>query len=99
MVGHKLQQAVKPFLMEHGRIIFSCCGDADGPFVIFSGGIHGNEPSGVIALHNVFDEIVSRNIRIIGSVLAFVGNRNALNLGHRYATVDLNRLWTDENIA
>ena len=99
MVSHELQNAVKPLLVERDRIVFSCCGDEHGPFVIFSAGIHGNEPSGVIALHNVFDEIVAHNIRINGSVLAFVGNRNALNMGQRYATVDLNRLWTDENIA
>jgi len=99
MVAHKLRKEVKPLLIERGRIVFSCCGDADGPFVIFSAGIHGNEPSGVLALHHVFDEIVSQNIGINGSVLAFVGNRNALNMGQRYATIDLNRLWTDDNIA
>jgi succinylglutamate desuccinylase len=99
MVSHELQSAVKPLLIERGRIVFSCCGDENGPFVIFSAGIHGNEPSGVIALHNVFNEIVTQNIRINGSVLAFVGNRNALNMGQRYATVDLNRLWTDDNIS
>lgn len=89
---------VKKLLIERQRIVFSCCGDINGPFLIFSAGIHGNEPSGVIALHNVFEQIVARNLQLYGSVLAFVGNRNALNLGERYATVDLNRLWTDENI-
>jgi len=78
--------------------LFSFCGKENGPFVIFSGGIHGNEPSGVLALKNVFKELVQRNIMVNGSVLAFIGNRNALNKGQRYSTIDLNRLWTDENL-
>jgi succinylglutamate desuccinylase len=66
-------------------------------FINMGYSIHGNEPSGVFALKNVFDEIVNHNIQLNGSLLAFVGNRNALNAGQRYATIDLNRLWTDEN--
>ncbi len=98
MVISPMWQDVKQLLVEQGRIIFSCCGDSNGPFVIFSSGVHGNEPSGVLALRNVFEQIVALNIQINGSVLAFIGNRNALNQGQRYATIDLNRLWTDINI-
>ena len=99
MVEHMpMHKQVQKLLVEKQRIVFSCCGDADGPFVLFSAGIHGNEPSGVIALHNVFQCIAEQNIQLYGSVLAFVGNRNALNLNERYAAVDLNRLWTDQNI-
>jgi len=98
MVSSTTFKTVKKHLVEHQRILFSCCGNEDGPFVIFSAGIHGNEPSGVLALKNVFKELVKRNILINGSVLAFIGNRNALNNGQRYATIDLNRLWTDDNI-
>jgi predicted deacylase len=98
MVNSPLLHEVKSHLTENTRILFSCCGDDEGPFVIFSAGIHGNEPSGVFALKNVFDEIVARNLQLNGSLLAFVGNRNALNAGQRYATIDLNRLWTNKNL-
>ncbi len=98
MVNLTIWQEVREQITEHNRILFSCCGDKKGPFVIFSGGIHGNEPSGVLALKNVFAQIVERNLKIHGSVLTFIGNRNALNSGQRYATIDLNRLWTDKNI-
>lgn len=98
MVETPLLNDVRKHLREHGRILFSCCGHADGPFLIFSSGIHGNEPSGVLALKKVFKQIVDLNIRINGSLLAFIGNRNALNSGQRYSVIDLNRLWTDENL-
>lgn len=98
MVKAPFLKEVKAYLREHNRILFSCCGDENGPFVIFSAGIHGNEPSGVFALKNVFQEIVQNNIQLNGSLLAFVGNRNALNKGQRYSKVDLNRLWTDKNL-
>lgn len=98
MVEAPMINEVRKHLREHGRILFSCCGHADGPFVIFSAGIHGNEPSGVIALKKVFKKVVENNIRINGSVLAFIGNRNALNSGQRYTVVDLNRLWTNANL-
>ena len=98
MVSTSMHNQVQKLLLEKQRIVFSCCGDENGPFVIFSAGVHGNEPSGVIALHNVFQQIVDFNIQLYGSILAFVGNRNALNLNQRYASIDLNRLWTDDNI-
>jgi len=98
MVKSPIWQEVREQITEHSRILFSCCGDENGPLVIFSGGIHGNEPSGVLALKNVFAQIVEKNLKIHGSVLTFIGNRNALNSGQRYATIDLNRLWTDENL-
>jgi succinylglutamate desuccinylase len=89
---------IKEFIREQDRILFSCCGQEDGPFVILSAGIHGNEPSGVLALRNVFNKIAQLNIQINGSLLAFIGNRTALNNYKRYSVVDLNRLWYDENL-
>lgn len=89
---------VKEFIRKQDRILFSCCGQEDGPFVILSAGIHGNEPSGVLALRNVFNQISKLNIQINGSLLAFIGNRTALNNYKRYSVVDLNRLWYDENL-
>lgn len=89
---------IKEFIRNQDRILFSCCGQEDGPFVILSAGIHGNEPSGVLALRNVFQKIAKLNIQVNGSLLAFIGNRTALNNYKRYSVVDLNRLWYDENL-
>lgn len=90
---------IKKHLIEEPRIIYSFCGDPIGPYLIFCAGIHGNEPAGVLALRNVFKELIDRNTKISGCILAFIGNRNALFSGQRFASVDLNRMWTDENIA
>jgi len=57
MVKSANWQEVREQITEHSRILFSCCGNKSGPFVIFSGGIHGNEPSGVLALKNQSMEI------------------------------------------
>lgn len=89
---------IKEFIRKQDRILFSCCGQEDGPFVILSAGIHGNEPSGVLALRNVFQKIADFNIQVNGSLLAFIGNRTALNNYKRYSVEDLNRLWYDENL-
>ncbi len=91
-------QEVKNHIKHHDRILFSCCGNETGPLVIFSAGIHGNEPSGVLALRNVCNHIVTENTKINGSLLAFIGNRTALNNNQRFSVVDLNRLWTDANL-
>lgn len=98
MTNRIFWKEIKSFIRKQDRILFSCCGQADGPFVILSAGIHGNEPSGVLALGNVFDQIAKRNIQVNGSLLAFVGNRTALYNYKRYSVVDLNRLWYDENL-
>lgn len=93
-----LWQETHDYIQQHDRILFSCCGEPSGPFVIFSAGIHGNEPTGVLALRNVFKKIVKDNLPLNGSLLALIGNRSALTNGKRYSVVDLNRLWYDDNL-
>jgi len=89
---------IEELLLERKRVIASLCGVERGPAVVFCGGIHGNEPTGVLALKNVFTKIAEENIPIRGSVLALIGNRNALHHKIRFKYTDLNRLWTPENI-
>ena len=71
----------------------------DGPVLVFVGGIHGNEPSGVYALQEVFDRFKDRDGEFRGKAYAFAGNLRALNKKQRYLDVDLNRLWYDEQIS
>ena len=69
-----------------------------GPTCLFFGGVHGNEPSGVLALQEVFEEISSKNSEICGSFYAIGGNLGALANGERYHESDLNRLWTEKRM-
>lgn len=80
------------------RIIGEIKGESGGPNIVFIGGIHGNEPSGVVALQNVFRELELNGTSIRGRVMAVAGNLAALARGVRFIDADLNRLWTVENI-
>lgn len=76
------------------RIIGQIKGDEDGPTIILTGGIHGNEPSGVIALQRVIARLTRDAIPVKGNIVAIAGNMWALERGERYEAEDLNRLWT-----
>jgi succinylglutamate desuccinylase len=80
------------------REIGSIKKDKSKPLVIFIGGIHGNEPMGVFALHRVFDEIVKNNIEIDGTLIALTGNLEALKRHERFLKCDLNRIWNKQNL-
>jgi succinylglutamate desuccinylase len=67
--------------------------------VVFTAGMHGNEPAGLFALDRVLAEISESRIPIFGNVYALSGNLTALAEGKRYHRQDLNRLWTKENVS
>lgn len=71
----------------------------DGPVVVFIGGIHGNEPAGVLALKQLLRELKEVEKDLGGSVYGLLGNRAALAKGKRFLEVDLNRIWTHEAVA
>ena len=71
----------------------------DGPVVIFIGGIHGNEPAGIVALKQLLLELQEQRAFIAGSVYGLIGNKTALKTGQRYCEVDLNRIWSKGEIA
>lgn len=79
------------------RLIGKIENDA-GPTLIFTGGIHGNEPSGVFALSRIIDKIKDEDIPLNGSLYAICGNMQALQTDRRYIKEDLNRIWTEERI-
>lgn len=93
-----LKKAALKIIADNNRHIGLISGDMKGPTLVFSGGIHGNEPSGVIALVNVFEKLKKEQIPIKGHIMALIGNTKALHDGRRYITQDLNRLWTSQNI-
>lgn len=80
------------------RIIGEIEGKLPGPTLIFVGGIHGNEPSGVIALQKVLEEINPLQNQLKGKFIALSGNIAALQQGLRYRDVDLNRQFTKDRM-
>ncbi len=78
------------------RIIGKIEGDKTQPTIVFYGGIHGNETSGVFALQDVFKNLESLNIQ--GSVYGISGNLKALELNKRFIDEDLNRIWTHDKL-
>jgi predicted deacylase len=84
--------------IEVDRLIGQCKGSLPGPSIIFTAGIHGNEPSGVFALQQVLEEIQQKNLQLKGNIYAIAGNLWALEKEHRFHKEDLNRIWTSERM-
>lgn len=84
--------------IEIDRILGQIKGGTAGPTIIFTAGIHGNEPSGVFALLKAFDDIKSKNITVHGNIYAIAGNVSALEQGIRYHKEDLNRMWKNDRV-
>ncbi len=80
------------------RIIGHYQGNKKGPTLIFMGGVHGNEPSGVFALQSVVDELRLSDTPFHGNLYAVSGNLAALKKGIRFEKVDLNRIWTKDMV-
>ena len=78
------------------RIIGKIKGLKEGPTIVFFGGIHGNESSGVFALKKILDSINPKQVK--GTIYGISGNLKALSLNKRYISEDLNRLWLLNNI-
>lgn len=73
-------------------------GNNDGPLIFVTAGVHGNEPSGVIALNRVFTELEKTKPEIQGKIVGVAGNKLALQKGQRFIEEDLNRTWKEDSI-
>ena len=70
-----------------------------GPTLILLGGIHGNEPAGVLALRGAHSHYSKRSDPMIrGEVVFLAGNTRALLTRTRYVDEDLNRRWTAHDV-
>ena len=81
------------------RIIGEYSSEKKGPLLFITASVHGNEPSGVEALKKVFEALNSSKPKIDGRIVGVVGNTAALGKNVRYIDEDLNRTWTEDNIA
>lgn len=82
-----------------GRIIGTYGDDASGPLLLCVGGIHGNEPSGVVALRRVIARLEARKPPFRGRLLAVAGNLPALRANRRFIERDLNRGWSVRRVS
>lgn len=87
--------------LAHGpRVIGELRGCEDGPLLICVGGLHGNEPAGVLALDRLLRRLATApRAGLRGRMVAMVGNRRALAVGRRFLHHDLNRFWNEERAA
>ncbi|MDN3724226.1 succinylglutamate desuccinylase/aspartoacylase family protein [Aequorivita sp. SDUM287046] len=85
-------------MIEIPRIIGEYNSDKPGPLLFVTAGIHGNEPSGIVALTKVLKILHEEIPEINGKIVGVSGNRKALLNSVRYIDEDLNRTWTVENI-
>jgi succinylglutamate desuccinylase len=82
----------------NAHLIASIRGSRPGPTLIILGGIHGNEPAGVLAAQRVRLRMQKRSAVLRGEVVLLRGNTRGLEQRVRYIDVDLNRQWTIENV-
>ncbi len=80
------------------RFLGRVTGARPGPTLVCVGGLHGNEPAGVLALERIIPQLEARKDRLSGEFVALVGNRTALAKERRFIDRDLNRAWTDDRL-
>jgi len=85
-------------LLKFKRVIGSYTTNKNGPLLLVTAAVHGNEPSGVEALEEVFKILKAQKPDINGTLVGLIGNYTALQKSVRFIDEDLNRTWTDETI-
>lgn len=77
---------------------------AAGPTLVVTGGLHGNEPGGVLAMQRLIERLgkieADRGapLPLRGRLVLLVGNCEALRFHHRFVERDLNRRWFSEEL-
>ncbi|HED65234.1 MAG TPA: hypothetical protein ENJ09_06715 [Planctomycetes bacterium] len=69
-----------------------------GTLLLVVGGMHGNEPAGVLAARRVLETLGELRPDVHGRIVCLAGNVGALREGLRYRSRDLNRLWEPQAI-
>jgi succinylglutamate desuccinylase len=80
-------------------VIAARSGTRPGTTVLVVGGIHGNEPAGLIAGKRVATLLERAQIELRGELVVMTGNRPALAGNCRYLDRDMNRRWSQEHLA
>lgn len=77
------------------RVVGRVEGAPGGPVLVALGGIHGNEPAGLVAAERVLARLAAEDIALAGRFVVLAGNRAALAARERFLDRDLNRGWSD----
>ncbi len=80
------------------RVIGRFDGARPGPTLICLGSIHGNEPSGSLALERVLGLLIAQSPDFRGRLIGVTGNLAALARGVRFVDKDLNRIWSAKQL-
>lgn len=94
MIAHANTRIADAGLAPGAHVIADLVGARHGPLLVVVGGLHGNEPAGVVAARRVAAALEGREDQLAGEVVLLAGNTRALELGVRYVDADLNRRWT-----
>lgn len=86
-------------IIEGEHIIGKFVSDTTGATLIVVGSVHGNEPSGTVALRKISEQLESIGDKLRGRVYLLAGNTRALSHNVRFVGADLNRHWTSENLS
>ena len=81
------------------RLLFDHENSHADTLIISIAGIHGNEPAGIKALHNLSDYIQKHQIKLKARWVGLLGNIQALKENRRFLHEDLNRIWSEANIS
>ena len=73
-----------------------CCGDSKNRLLVVFAGLHGNEPTGVVAAQRLLAESNGSSVPMDGTLIAFRGNSQALACRKRLIERDLNRVWSPQ---
>src|SRR5690554_1648439 len=80
-----------------GRVLGKYGQRRNGPALIVTAGVHGNEPSGIIAFKKVQQSLTQMNLPLRGELTGLAGNIAALSQNVRLIDKDLNRVCFVEN--
>lgn len=80
-----------------GRVLGKYSNGKAGPGLIVTAGVHGNEPSGIIAFRRVYQKLQESQLPFSGEITGLAGNMAALSKNVRLIDRDLNRVCFVEN--
>lgn len=84
--------------IEFPRVLGRLVGPRPGPTLVLIGGLHGNEPAGVLAQERIFATLAAGGGLDRGRLIGLSGNLAALSRNQRYLDYDLNRCWNPHRI-
>jgi len=84
--------------IEVPRVLGRLEGARPGPSLVLIGGLHGNEPAGVLAQQRIFESLAAAGGIDRGRLIGLSGNLEALSRNQRYVDYDLNRCWNPHRV-